>query len=290
MAFTLLSQKWNPPKDIDVSFAGKTVIITGASSGLGYEAAIKFARKGASKLILAVRNLKKGQIAKQSIEAAVGNASATTIEVWELEMSEYGSIKSFAKRVEDLDRVDIVILNAGIYSKGFKKSQYGWEMTLQVNVLSTSLLALLLLPKLRSSRTTDYTPVLEIVSSGLYPKASAPLENPLEAWNKSDGYHRQKQYNASKLLVHCAIKHLAKMVQPTPESVPAVVVLGVCPGACESGLGREMLTSVVVRFFASIFFALFFRSTEAGSRAFVSGVVQGPQANGGFWKEDIFQP
>jgi NAD(P)-dependent dehydrogenase (short-subunit alcohol dehydrogenase family) len=290
MALKLLSQKWNPPKEIDVSFADKTIIITGASSGLGYEAALKFAQKGVSKLILAVRDAKKGQDAKQSIEAAVGQASSDNIEVWELEMGDYESIKSFAKRVEGLERIDVVILNAGIFTKEFRRDKYGWEPTLQINVLSTTLLALLLLPKLRSSRTADYTPVLEIVSSGLYAKASAPDENPLEAWNTPDGYDSQKQYNASKLLVHCAMKQLAKIVQPTPESVPEVIVLGVCPGACVSGLARELLTSVVMRVLAGIFFALFFRSTEEGSRAFVSGVVQGPQSNGGFWKEDILQP
>jgi NAD(P)-dependent dehydrogenase (short-subunit alcohol dehydrogenase family) len=290
MSLTLLSQKWNPPYDSTKSFAKKTVIVTGSSSGLGYEAALKFARNGASKLILAVRNVAKGQAAKEAIVSEVGEGSQATIEVWELEMGDYKSIKSFANRVEGLEKLDVVILNAGVIAKAFRKEKYGWEATLQINTLSTSLLALLLLPKLRKSKSRDWTPVLEIVSSGLYPDAQAPVDGPLEHWNKPEGYEYQKQYNVSKLFVQCAIQALSKMTQPTPDSPPEVIVLGVCPGACASDLARDLLDNLFMRVFAAIYFALFFRTAEQGSRAFVSGVLQGPGSNGGFWKEDILQP
>jgi NAD(P)-dependent dehydrogenase (short-subunit alcohol dehydrogenase family) len=290
MSLRLLSQKWNPPYNSTASFAGKTVIVTGSSSGLGYEAALKFARNGASKLILAVRTSAKGQKAKEAIEREAGPSNETSIEVWELEMSDYESIKSFAKRVEGLEKVDVVVLNAGVIVKEYRKEKYGWESTLQINTLSTSLLALLLLPKLRSSKSAEWTPVLEIVSSGLYGEAQAPVDGPLEHWNNPQGYEYQKQYNASKLLIQCAVKALSKISQPNPESSPDVVVLGVCPGACASDLARDLLDSIAMRVFAGIYFALFFRSAEQGSRAFVSGVLQGPESNGGFWKEDALQP
>ena len=290
MSLRLWQQKRNPPKDVDVSFEGKTIIITGASSGLGYEAALKFARKGASRLIMAVRNTKKGEAAKESMESALGGNNRTNIEVWELEMGDYESIKRFANRAEGLERLDIALLNAGVIAKEYRKEKYGFETTIQINMISTTLLALLLLPKLRQSRTTDHTPVLEIVSSGLYPGASAPSTNPLQAFNKPDGYEYQKQYDGSKLLLHCCIKKLAKLVQPTPQSTPEVIVIGVCPGACASELARELLDSAVMKIFASVYFGLFFRTAEQGATGFISGVVQGPESNGGFWKEDHLNP
>ena len=290
MSLTLWQQKRNPPQEVDVSFAGKTIIVTGASSGLGYETALKFAQKGASTLILAVRNVKKGEAAKSSIEAATGQSSSTTIEIWELEMVDYESVKRFAKRAEGLEKLDIAVLNAGVLSKEFRKEKYGFESTLQINTLSTTLLALLLLPTLRRSKTADHIPVLEIVSSGLYADVSAPIDDPLQAWNKPEDFNYQKQYNASKLLLQCCIKHMASMIQAAPESTPEVIVLGVCPGACVSDLARELLDSVAMKVFAYAYFAMFFRTAEQGSRAFISGVVQGPKSNGGFWKEDFLNP
>ena len=57
------------PHDPTTSFEGKTVIVTGATSGLGYEAALKFAKLGASKVILTARDMSKGQTCKALIEA-----------------------------------------------------------------------------------------------------------------------------------------------------------------------------------------------------------------------------
>ncbi|GJC97687.1 short-chain dehydrogenase [Colletotrichum higginsianum] len=68
------------------SYAGKTVVITGSNVGLGKEAARHFARLGASKLILAVRSLDKGRVAKEDIEATT-NCAKHVVEVWELDMS-----------------------------------------------------------------------------------------------------------------------------------------------------------------------------------------------------------
>jgi NAD(P)-dependent dehydrogenase (short-subunit alcohol dehydrogenase family) len=291
MSIELLRQKWNPPKDPDVSFEGKTILVTGASSGLGYEAALKFAQKGASKVILTARTVDKGQAAKDAIEAKVGKREI--VEVWQLEMGSYESIKSIVEKAKGLERLDIVVLNAGVMTKDYRVSEYGWETTLQINVLSTTLLALMLLQKLRASKTPEWTPVLEIVSSGLYRRVEIPnsfANAPLEAYNKPENFKRQNQYNVSKFFVQCVVKHIAKMTQPDEASKPEVIVPSVCPGACKSGLGRELMGNVIVRTLANIFFALFTRTAEEGSRSFVSGTVQGGKANGMVWQNDNLQP
>lgn len=289
----LLQQKWNPPKDPDVSFEGKTVIVTGATTGgLGYEAGLKFAQKGASKVILTARTIEKGLPAKGSIESTTGKRGV--VEIWELEMTSYDSITSFVKKVENLKKVDAVILNAGLIAKDYRDAGHGWETTLQVNVLSTTLLALMLLPKLRSSKTPKSTAVLELVSSGLYKEVIIPdeaLDAPLEAANKNvNGYHFQAQYNMSKLFVQCMTKQLGKITQPEGAAEPSVIVLSTCPGACKSSLARELMANPIVRILGGIFLSLFFRTTEEGSRTFVSATVQGPQMNGKTWKDDKMLP
>ena len=56
--------KLNPPKDPKIPFTGKTVLVTGSNTGLGFVVALKFAALGASKLILAVRTPAKGKAGK----------------------------------------------------------------------------------------------------------------------------------------------------------------------------------------------------------------------------------
>ncbi|KAK4234271.1 hypothetical protein C8A03DRAFT_37961 [Achaetomium macrosporum] len=67
----------HPPADPTVSFAGKTVLVTGTNTGLGFEAAVKYAALGASRLILGVRSADKGEAAKQHIAFVQAVARAT---------------------------------------------------------------------------------------------------------------------------------------------------------------------------------------------------------------------
>jgi len=106
------------------SFAGETVIITGANTGLGREAAKHIVRLGASKVILACRNVSKGEEARVYIEKETKKTGTT--EVWELDMSNYDSVKRFARRAEKEERLDAVILNAGIWPNKMEK-QEGYE-------------------------------------------------------------------------------------------------------------------------------------------------------------------
>ena len=158
-----------PTKD----FSGQTIIVTGSNTGLGLEAARHLSRLNADLLILAVRDQAKGEVAKQSILASTGRAD-TSIEVWDLDMQSYESIKSFCARVSKLPRIDAVLENAGIMTKYFKIVA-GYESTITTNVIGTFLLALGLLPKLRQS-AAEYKmqPRLSIVASDLHFIAKFP--------------------------------------------------------------------------------------------------------------------
>lgn len=269
--------------DPRASFARRNVLITGANTGLGFEAAVKMASLGASRVVLGVRDLEKGERAKELIEQRTGNGK--NVLVWHLDMNSYDSIHHFvAQASSDLEYLDVAVLNAGVYSVGFHQSSYGWEETLQVNVLSTALLAILLLPILHQSPGTSK---LEFVSSRrhevftLTPEQKAS-PNLLETFNNPATFKSSQSYQASKLLVMSITQTLASVIKPASNSVS---ILAVCPGFCRSELSRGH-QGVAASILRSILNATVLRTTEQGARTLVSGAALGPESHGQFWFDD----
>jgi NAD(P)-dependent dehydrogenase (short-subunit alcohol dehydrogenase family) len=147
---------------------GRTYIVTGANTGLGFEAAKHLASLGAAKVILAVRNTVTGQAAKQEIDAAAGTVDKDVVEVWPLDLCSYDSVKAFAKRAAtELERIDGLIENAGL-AGGRREMAEGHVVQVTVNVLSTFLLAVLLLPVMsRKGKRVGSQPRLTIVTSSM---------------------------------------------------------------------------------------------------------------------------
>ena len=110
--FTFLKEQWTALPYPEIKHTGQTIIVTGANTGLGLEAAKHFTRLNAEKVILACRSEKKGLAAKDSIEQATGRKGV--VDVWELDLSSYDSVKQFAQRAQTLKRLDILLNNAGI--------------------------------------------------------------------------------------------------------------------------------------------------------------------------------
>ncbi|KAK3704156.1 hypothetical protein LTR37_013996 [Vermiconidia calcicola] len=284
----LLTNKWIVPKDVRPSFKGCNVIVTGANVGLGYETALKFVQLGANRVVLAVRTLSKGEEAKRQVESKTGRTGVA--EVWQLDMLNYDSIKAFAdKATKDFDHLDIACLNAGIAGLSYQESDYGYERTMQVNVLSTTLLALLLMPKLKASRTATYTPVLEMVGSsnaGLVSKLHSD-RTPFASYNTPTGFGKVGvQYNVSKLFVLYVQAGLVDLAKNKESGNPDVFIPVVCPGATNSELGREVKAWLVLRVLLWLFEVLIQRTTEEGARTYISGIDQGEKTHGEFWKDD----
>lgn len=155
------------------SFQGQTVIVTGSNIGLGLEAARQYVKLDASKVIIAVRSIKKGEIAAADIASTTGRDGVC--EVWHLDLGNFDSVKEFAKRAQGLDRLDVVNENAGIATSKYEQMD-GFESTVAVNVVGTFLLALLLLPKLKESMVkTGNVPRLSITSSEVHFWVILPL-------------------------------------------------------------------------------------------------------------------
>jgi NAD(P)-dependent dehydrogenase (short-subunit alcohol dehydrogenase family) len=148
------------------SLEGKTYIVTGGNHGLGLETARHLVRCSAKRVILAVRNINAGEAAKVEIERTTGRKGV--IEIWHLDLSTFTSVKEFASRAErDLDRIDGVIENAGIFLDRWTLAE-GMETTMTVNVISTLLLGVLMMPKLmESAKKFGNTPRLVFLVSAL---------------------------------------------------------------------------------------------------------------------------
>ncbi|KAK0620803.1 putative short-chain dehydrogenase/reductase family protein [Immersiella caudata] len=129
-------------------FTSQAILITGSNTGMGLEAARHFVRLDAAKVILAVRSLEKGQKAAEDIERSTGRTGV--VEVWELDLARYASVEKVIERVKGLERLDVVVANAGVFLFDFEEAE-GSEKTVVVNVVSSMLLVMGVLPKMRET-------------------------------------------------------------------------------------------------------------------------------------------
>lgn len=255
---------------------GQTVIVTGSNTGLGKEAARHFARLGAAKLILAVRNTKAGEAAKADIEQTTQCAPGT-VEVWPLDLGDYASVKAFASRASrELERVDVLCENAGI-AAGERRMVAGHESHITVNVISTFLLALLMLPKLKeTAKKFGVRPRLTVVASEVHAWAKFPEReepNILAALDANEDLG--ERYQVSKLLEVLVIRQIA------PRIKGGVVLNMLNPGLCHSELSRDAgLGLAVMKFFLA-------RSTEVGSRTLVAAGLAGEESHGKYMSDAV---
>ena len=167
---------------------GKTAIITGGNSGIGFETAKGLLAMGA-KTILAVRNTEKGEAARTALINLYPKAQ---IDVIHLDLADLESIRDFAEDFNNsYDKLDILINNAGIMAPPYAKTKDGFEMQFGSNHLGHFALTGLLLPVLAK------TPGSRVVtiSSRAHSRGSIDFDN----LDGSMGYQAKKFYNQSKL-------------------------------------------------------------------------------------------
>ena len=95
----------------DINLNGKTALIAGATAGIGLETARQLLKLNVSHLVLAVRNVSKGQACKQELQELQALNKNATITVLELDMDSYKSVQAFAETLpRDVPAVDIMLL------------------------------------------------------------------------------------------------------------------------------------------------------------------------------------
>jgi NAD(P)-dependent dehydrogenase (short-subunit alcohol dehydrogenase family) len=128
--------------------SGRTAVVTGANGGLGLETARELAGKGAH-VVMAVRNQQKAQDAVSDIRASVPDAS---LELVALDLGSQASVREAAERIlNEHERVDLLINNAGVMATPERKTVDGYEMQFGVDHLGHWTLTALLLPALLGS-------------------------------------------------------------------------------------------------------------------------------------------
>ena len=272
--------------------------MTGSNTGLGYEAARIYLEQGASRVILGVRTVSKGEAAAEQLAKDTRRKGIVT--VLRLDMDSFDSAREFARSVEtSFGHVDIVVLNAALENREYKLTSSGWEETIFVNLLSTTLVALLLLPCLLKARKVNpqSLPHLVFVGSGGHanvPRSALPdppvdILKQLSAAPKGDeAYAGLDQYSTSKLLLCYAVREIAKLAT-TDAGTVAVSVMSCCPGFCTSNIGRDY-GEWYIQWALWVFESLCARSSEEGSRTMVSASLLGEEAQGKFWTHDKLAP
>ena len=132
-----------------VSLEGKTVIVTGANTGIGKETAVDLARRGAT-VVLACRNLEKGEAAQDDIMA---RSNSDKVILMKLDLASKKSIEEFTEQfLTQHESLNILVNNAGlILPNSGPRTEDGFEMTMGVNYLGPFYLTYLLLDRLKKS-------------------------------------------------------------------------------------------------------------------------------------------
>ncbi|GJE92164.1 short chain dehydrogenase [Phanerochaete sordida] len=235
-----LAEQWTRlPPPLYADLAGKTVVVTGANTGIGLEAAKHFARMNPARLILACRNERRGVEALNHIAGTTGYVAELQL----VDLADFASVTAFAARLKDVP-IDIFVANAAICETKVALTKDGWEQVLQVNYLSTALLSFLLLPNLvRAAKEHGSHSRLVLVTSELHHMTDIPAS--LRAAPRgilrtlSDPAYCTParfalRYQETKIFVNMFARALAARLSS------AVVPTAVNPGFCYTTLRKHL--------------------------------------------------
>ncbi|KAL1683389.1 hypothetical protein EV122DRAFT_201666 [Schizophyllum commune] len=263
---------------------GQVVVVVGANVGLGYEAAKHFATMGAARVIMACRSKERGAAAVERLQKETGLKNS---ELMLVDLADFSSTTQFAAELEArVDRLDLLVLNAGVTAQnGSKRTETvnGWEPTIQVNVVSSSILAILLLPiMLRTSRERHTIPRTVVVASSVHFWAP-PWNN--EICNQPGilkALSDQEEFENRNVRLSCNsrtrpvlnVLFARALNERLRHTHPTVIVNSVDPGLCSTSLFRdEGRITIGMR----LMNALFAVSAEVGSRELVWAALGGSE-------------
>lgn len=235
------------------SQAGKTVLVTGANSGIGYEAALELARHGAH-VLLGCRNDAKGQAALESMLREAPGASA---EVVPLDMASLASIRTFTARfLERGIALDLLINNAGVMALPKRETtEDGFERQFGTNHLGHFALTGLLMPALLAAQAPRVITVASLAHrTGKIDFDDLQRERRYEGWDA---------YNASKLANILFAKELDRRARAAHSRL---LSLAVHPGVSTTnifanGPGEMSLKAILVKVLAPVLM----QNEEAGA-------------------------
>jgi len=232
---------------------GKLAVITGSNSGIGYEAALALAGKGAH-VVLAVRSAEKGQTAMAAIKRAHPGA---TVEVMALDLSSLASVRQFAQALlQRFEQLPLLINNAGVMALPYARTADGFEMQFGTNHLGHFALTGLLLPAILAAPGARVV----VVSSSAHSFGKIDFAN----LDGAQSYSRWGAYGQSKLANILFANELQRRL--TVAGADTLVA------SCHPGYAATNLQSAGPRMDGSRLGALF---TEFGNSIFAQSAAMG---------------
>jgi len=234
--------------------AGKQVLITGATNGIGLAGAEELSRR-AAKLAIVARDEEKARASAQAIEAASAGDGAP-VEVLIADLASQAQVRGLAaEALERFPRIDVLINNAGAMFQHRRITEDGVEQTWALNHLAPFLLTTLLLPRLEQS-----APARVITTAS---DAHRGAHIPFEDMRAEHGYRRGGfgRYGETKLANVLFTAELARRLQGT-----GVEAYSFHPGLVASGFNRN---NSVLMGALMLLVKPFSRSTEHGARTLV---------------------
>lgn len=211
--------------------SGRTVVVTGANSGIGLEATRVLADRGAT-VVMACRSVDRGESAAEEIRSDLGPTAEGTLVVAELDLADLESVRTFAERFDDVitsdggssdTEIDVLVNNAGVMAIPRRETTQGFEMQFGVNHLGHFALTALLFDHLANDAR------IVTVSSGVHERGQIDFDD----LHGEAGYSRWDAYGQSKLANLLFAYELDRRLESIDSNALSV---GVHPGYADTSL------------------------------------------------------
>ena len=255
---------------------GRTVVVTGASSGIGEAASLILAAKGAQ-VIMAVRNQAKGEAVRARILTQSPAAGVTTSLV---DMADLASIKAFAERTNAAGRpIDVLINNAGLGMQPKRSvTVNGYERQFETNYLGAFALTSLLLPSLFKA------PAPRVVAVASIAHRHATIDfGDLQGERR---YRGMKAYNQSKL---ADLMFAIELDRRARAARSPLISIAAHPGISSTGFFAAIGYPKAVEATGNILISLFGQDAVRGSWPLVYAAAMPDVRGGQYWGPDGFQ-
>lgn len=240
--------------------SGRTIVITGANTGLGYEAARVLAGKNA-RVIIACRSPQKARAALERILALHPDAE---VEPLELDLASLESVRQAAAQLEQEQRLDVLINNAGIMVPPYELTADGFESQFGVNHLGPFAFTGLLLDKIRA------TPGARIISTSSIAHKRGKIH--FDDINAENGYSAIPRYAQSKLANLYFAYELQRRLEAAGDGTLSVAAH---PGIADTELSRYLPKALML--LAPIFSPLFNSPAQGAWPTLAAATMEGVQ-------------
>ena len=235
---------------------GKTILITGATSGIGKETAKALALQGHF-VIIHGRDREKTQAVCQKLKSETGN---NNIDFLISDLLLLSDVKRMAGEFKQKhNKLDVLINNAGgVFGKKRELTEEGFEKTMTLNIFAPMLLTHLLLSVLAKSSSARIINVSSIAHK-------APYKPDLNDIQSGNGYSFAKAYSHSKLYLIWLTKHFASVLKE--KEFENITANSLEPGVAASAFGQNSDNGFLLNLGLKLFFRRpFFRSSQQAAK------------------------